>query len=170
MDLMTVLKERYSCRKFSDKKVEKEKLDAILEAARLAPTAVNFQPQRLFVLESSESLNKLKECTPYYFDAPVAVLVCYDKSVSWKRKFDGSDFGVIDASIVGTQMMLEVVNQGLGATWVGYFDPAVVSKVYELPDNLEPVAIFPIGYPADDAAPSPMHFDRHELAEIVKYL
>lgn len=170
MDLMTLFKERYSCRKFSGKPVEREKLEAILDAARLAPTAVNFQPQRIFVLESRDSLDRLKDCTPYHFDAPAALLLCYDKNVSWKRKFDGEDFGIIDASIVGTHIMLEVVNQGLGTTWVGYFDPSLVSQNFELPDNIVPAAIFPIGYPADDAAPSPMHFDRHELTEFVKYL
>jgi len=170
MDLMELFKQRYSCRKFSDKKVEPEKIEAVLEAARLAPTAVNFQPHRVFVLESDESLAKLRECTPYHFNAPVALLLCYDKTVSWKRNFDGVDYGMIDASIAGTQMMLEVVNQGLGTTWIGYFDPAVVSAKFELPENIVPVGFFPIGYPASDAAPSPKHFERHDLKEFVKYL
>lgn len=170
MDLLTLFKERYSCRKFSDKKVEKEKIEAILEAGRLAPTAVNFQPQRIFVLESEESLNKLRECTPYYFNAPVALLLCYDKNVSWKRPFDGADFGEIDASIVGTHMMLEAANLGLGTTWVGYFDPSALSQIYNLPENLVSAAIFPIGYPADDASPSPKHSDRQELKDFVTFI
>lgn len=170
MDLLNLFKERYSCRKFSDREVEHDKIDAVLEAARLAPTAVNSQPQRLFVLKSEDSLNTLKECTPYHFNAPVAILVCYDKNVSWKRKFDGSDFGKIDASIVATQMMLEVTNLGLGTTWVGYFDPMVVAEKFELPENIIPVAIFPIGYPAEDATPSPMHMDRNEISDFVRFV
>ena len=80
MDLMELFKERHSVRKFSDKKVEKEKISAILEAGRVAPTAVNFQPQRIYVLESEDSLLKLKDCTKFHFDAPVAFLVCYDNT------------------------------------------------------------------------------------------
>lgn len=116
MDLMNLFKERHSVRKFSDKKVEKEKIDAILEAGRLAPTAVNFQPQRICVLESDESLLKLKDCTRYHFDAPLAIIVCYDNTVSWKRSYDNKDMGEVDASIVATHMMLEVTNLGLGTT------------------------------------------------------
>ena len=87
MDLMNLLKERYSV-KFSEKPVEDEKLTQIFEAGRLAPTAVNFQPQRIFVLKSDEALAKLKNCTRYHFDAPVALIVCYDNTVSWKRGYD----------------------------------------------------------------------------------
>ena len=109
MDLLELLKKRYSVRKFEDKKVEKEKLDLILEAARVAPTACNFQPQRILVLDNEESLEKLKKCTPYHFHAPLALVVCYDKTTSWKRK-DGDDMGEVDAAIVTTQMMLETEN------------------------------------------------------------
>lgn len=107
MDFLELAKERYSVRKFSDKKVEREKLDAILEAGRCAPTAVNYQPQRVLVLESPEALEKLKGCTPYHFHAPLALLVCYDREASWKRSFDNCDMGAVDAAIVTTQMMLE---------------------------------------------------------------
>ena len=116
MDLMNLLKERYSVRNFSDKKVEKEKINAILDAGRLAPTAVNFQPQRILVLESEQSLANLKECTRYHFEAPLAFLICYDNTVSWKRAYDNKDMGEVDASIVATQMMLEITNLGLGTT------------------------------------------------------
>ena len=170
MDLMNLLKERYSVRNFSDKKVEKEKINAILEAGRVAPTAVNFQPQRIFVLESEESLTKLKDCTRYHFDAPVAFLICYDKTVSWKRAYDNKDMGEVDASIVATQMMLEIANLGLGTTWVGHFDPAAVTEKFELPENIIPVALFPTGYPADSAAPNPRHHERLEITETVKFI
>ncbi len=167
MELMDLLKERHSVRKFSDKKVEKEKIDKILEAGRLAPTAVNFQPQRIYVIESEPSLEKLKECTRYHFNAPVALLVCYDNQVSWKRPFDNKDMGEVDAAIVSTQMMLEVTNLGLGTTWVGHFDPAAVKEKFALPENIIPVALFPIGYPAEDSAPNPRHFERFDITETV---
>lgn len=169
IDLLGLLKERYSVRKFSDKKVEDEKLNLILEAARVAPTACNLQPQRLLVLDSEENLAKLKECTPYHFDAPLAILVCYDKTVSWKRKYDGYDGGTIDASIVTTQMMLEIANLGLGTTWVGHFDPVKMVEKFELPENILPIALLPIGYPAEDAQPSPVHDKRLDLGQTVFY-
>ncbi len=170
MDLMNLFKERHSVRKFSDKKVEKDKIDAILEAGRLAPTAVNFQPQRIYVLESDESLLKLKDCTRYHFDAPVALLVCYDNTISWKRAYDNKDMGEVDASIVSAHMMLEVTNLGLGTTWVGHFDPKAVIEKFNLPENIIPVALFPIGYPAEDSAPNPRHCERLNLNETVKFI
>ncbi|MCE1247834.1 MAG: nitroreductase family protein [Firmicutes bacterium] len=167
MDFLDLAKERYSVRKFSGKKVEKEKLDKILEAGRLAPTAVNFQPQRILVLDSEENLAKLKECTQYHFNAPLAILVCYDKTVSWKRKHDNKDEGEIDASIVTTHMMMEIANLGLGSTWVGYFDPAAVIQAYGLPENIIPVAILPTGYPSEESAPSAMHGKRVDMEQTV---
>lgn len=169
MDFLELAKERYSVRKFSDKKIEKEKIDLILEAARISPTACNLQPQRIIVLDSEESMSKLRNCTAYHFDAPLAMLICYDRGVSWKRKYDGKDGGEVDAAIVTTQMMLEIANLGLGTTWVGSFDPAVMSSVYHLPENIVPIALLPIGYPADDSVPHPNHDSRLELEKTVFY-
>ena len=66
----------------------------------------------MLVIENEESLSKLKECTPYHFNAPLAILICYDSSVSWKRHYDKKDMGDVDSSIVTTQMMLEIANLG----------------------------------------------------------
>lgn len=139
MEFEKVLSERYSVRSFSEKKVEREKVDKILHAAALAPTAKNNQPQKIFVIESREGLEKVKKCTVCHFDAPLVFLICFDSSVSWKSHFDGRDFGPIDASIVTTQMMLEATNIGLGTTWVGLFDPETTRQVFELPENIVPV-------------------------------
>lgn len=170
MDLLELMKRRYSVRQLSDKKVEKEKVDLILSAGRLAPTAVNFQPQRIMVLESEQSLEKLKNCTRFHFNAPLAMIICYDNSVSWKRSYDNKDMGEVDAAIVTTQMMLEVANLGLGSTWVGHFDPDAVVKEFELPENIIPVAILPIGYSAEDSIPNQRHYERLDKEETVKYL
>ena len=167
MDFLELAKERYSCRSFQDREVEKEKIELILEAARVAPTAVNYQPQRILVLTDKEELAKLSECTRYGWNAPVIMIVCYDKNVSWKRKYDGADEGIVDSSIVTTHMMMEAQALGLGTTWIGAFNPAKVREVYEIPENLEIVAILPIGYPAEDSDPSGMHYQRNSLEEIV---
>lgn len=167
MEFLKLAKDRYSVRKFCDKKIEKEKLDLILEVGRVAPTAVNYQPQRIFVLDTEEALSKLKACTTYHFHAPLALLICYDKTVSWKRSYDGKDMGEVDVSIVATHMMLEVTNLGLGSTWVGHFDPQKIEDVFELPENIIPVALLPIGYPDETSIPHPNHNKRFDIGVTV---
>lgn len=167
MDFLELAKKRYCVRKFSNQKVEKEKIDLILEAGRVAPTAVNYQSQRILLLESDESLKKLKECTPFHFNAPLAMLVCYDNTVSWKRSFDNKNMGEVDATIVTTHMMLEITNLNLGTTWVGHFDPKKIIDTFSLPENIIPVALLPIGYPDESSVPHPFHSQRHEISETV---
>lgn len=168
MNFLHLAKERYSVRKFSDKKVEKEKLDLILEAGRLAPTALNYQPQRILVLDNEVSLAKLKLCTRYHFNAPLVLLVCYDSTVSWKRSFDNLDMGDVDASVVATHMMLEVAELGLGTTWVGGFNTDAIRETFALPEYLVPVALLPIGYPSSDSSPHPLlHYNRHDINKTV---
>ena len=126
MEFSTLIAQRYSVRKFTTQPVDPSDLTAILEAARLAPTAVNKQPARILVLEQAESLAKLKSCTPYTFDAPLALIVCYDETAAWVRSFDEHNSGAIDAAIVGCHIMLKVHDMGLGSTWVGHFDPVKI--------------------------------------------
>lgn len=169
MDFLNLAKERYSVRKFSNKKVEQEKVNLILEAGRLAPTAVNYQPQRILVINSEERLELLKTCTPYHFGAPLALLVCYDNTISWKRKFDGTDMGTVDASIIATHMMLEVTSLGLGSTWVGHFDPEKIRIAFSLPENIIPIVLLPIGYPDRESSPHPNHDKRFDIEKTVSY-
>jgi len=169
MDFLELAKQRYSVRKFNNKKVEQEKVNLILEAGRVAPTAVNYQPQRILVLDNEESLNKLRNCTPFRFQETLAMLVCYDKNISWKRKYDVKDSGGIDASIVATHMMLEATNLGLGSTWVGHFDPEAIIEKFALPNNIIPVAILFLGYPHEDSTPHMYHNTRFERSKTVFY-
>ena len=115
-DFKSLATDRFSVRKFATTPVEQEKVDILLDVARLAPTAHNYQPQRLLVLNTEESLNKLKDCTNGHFNAPLAIIVCYDNRVSWKREYDDADLGVVDASIVGSHIMFQVADMGLGTT------------------------------------------------------
>ena len=169
MDFLTLAKERYSCRYFSDKKVEQEKIDKILEAARLAPTGRNSQSQRILVLTDETELNKLSGCTPYGWNAPLVMIICYDKNECWHRDIDDFDGGAQDICIVTTHMMLEVTDLGLGSTWVGAFDPFKAREIYNIPENLEVAAILPIGYPSETAHPSRLHNDRKPVEEIAFY-
>jgi nitroreductase len=158
---------RYSVRKFLDKSVEKDKLDIILEAARNAPTAANKQPQRVYVIDTPAGLKKVDICTQCRFGAPLVFLVCYDTHEAWVRKYDGEHSGVVDASIVTTQMMLQAADIGLGTTWVMFFDPAKTREEFKLPDNIIPVAFLPTGYPAADAEPADRHAVRYPLEKLV---
>ena len=135
MDFLELAKNRFSLRKFSDKKVEKEKIDYILAAMQAAPTAVNFQPQRILVLTDEKELEKVSKCTKFAFNPPLNFLVCYDKETSWTRGNDGHDEGEIDAAIVATHMMLAAKSIGLGTTWVGSFNPKDVKEQFNLPEN-----------------------------------
>lgn len=161
--------QRYSVRKFKDQAIEKEKLDLILEAGRIAPTAANFQPQRILVIEAATAREKLKQCTSWHFDAPVALMICYDKTTCWKNKTNGTIGGDVDASIVTTHMMLQAAELGLGTTWVGAFDHQKARELFDIPDYLVPVALLPIGYPADGVEPHPWHFKRFDIGHTVFY-
>lgn len=166
-DFITLASERYSVRKFSDKKVDPAIVESILRAADLAPTACNNQPQKIYVLESEDALAKFKKCTSCHFDAPLAFIVCCDENVSWKRPFDGKDSGFVDGSIVATHMILEAWDKGVGSTWVMYFDPEAVKTHFNLPENIVPVALLPMGYPAEDAKPAPKHTQYRPISETV---
>ncbi len=169
-DFLTLAKERFSVRKFAKQSVSKTVIERILLAGQAAPTACNFQPQHIFVLQSEEALAKLRQCTRCHFEAPLAMLVCYDNLQSWKRKFDGQDSGWVDASIVTTHLMMEAWDQGVGSTWVMYFDPEAIKAEFALPENLIPAALLVMGYPAEDAQINPLHTQKKPLSETVTYL
>ena len=167
MDFLELAKARYSCRKFSGRAVEKEKLEKIIEAAIAAPTAKNLQPWRLWVLQSGEAMAKVKEVTACHFGAPVVLAVGGCAKDAWVRPFDQRNFEDVDAAIVGTHIMLAVQELGLGTTWVGYFDEPKMKKLFPEMAEYDLVALFPIGYPADDAAPADRHNQRKAKEELV---
>lgn len=170
MEFLDLAKQRYSVRKFSHEEIEKEKLDRILEAGRIAPTAANLQPQRILVLQGEEDLAKLKNCFPFRFHESLALLVCYDKTASWKRiAYDNDDSGAIDAAIITTHMMMAATELGLGSVWIGHFDPQAVREVFALPDAFVPVAILLLGYPSVETAPHANHTKRFPLDHSVSY-
>ena len=156
-NFLELAKERYSVRKFVDKPVEKEVLDVILQAGHVAPTGCNMQPQRILVINTPTSIEKLRKCTKCHFNAPTALLVCYEKDDCWTRKYDGQTSGVIDASIVTDHMMLQAASLGVGTTWVMHFNPQLMREEFNIPQNIEPVALLVMGYPSPDATPYPQH-------------
>ena len=170
MDFETLSARRYSLRKFSPAPVEAEKLALILEAGRNAPTAHNLQPQRIFVLQTPEALEKADGCTASHFHPPVMLVVAYDAQAAWKRETDGKNHGEIDAAIAATQMMLQAADLGLGTTYVGMFEPEKLWAAFPEMQGTMPVAMLTLGYPAEGAHPSRLHASRKPLEELVKYL
>lgn len=169
MEFEQLIAERYSVRKFEDRHVEQDVVDKILSAGHLAPTGCNYQPQRILVLNTDESIEKLKKCTKCHFDAPTAMLVCYNKEESWVRKYDGALSAPVDAAIVTTHMMLAAQNNGIGSCWVMYFDPFKMREEFNIPENIEPVALLVMGYPHRDAAPIEMHSQYRPVDEVIYY-
>lgn len=170
MDFVKLSAERYSLRKFSDRPVEAEKLELILESGRSAPTAHNNQPQRIFVLQTQPALEKADGCTSMHFHPPVMLVVAYDPAAAWVRELDGKNHGEIDAAIAVTQMMLQAADLGLGTTYIGVFDPEKLLAAFPEMAGLRPIAMLPLGYPAEGAHPSRLHTERKPLEELVKYL
>jgi len=158
---------RYSLRKYDSRAVEADVLTQVLEAGRLAPTACNNQPQRVMVLTEAAQFEKIDACTRGRFGAPVVLMVCYDKDLCWKRSFDGASSGEIDAAIVTTHMMMAAQDLGLGTCWVMYFDAAKAAELFDLPANLMPAALLPVGYAATDAAPAAGHGVRMTMEEML---
>ena len=172
MNYTELVKARYSCRKFSDKPVDDSKLTAIIEAGISAPTAKNVQPVKIWVIKSRDALEKIKSCTPFQWmgNVPVVIAVGGTENGAFVRPSDNRNFEDVDATIVATHIMLAVQAEGLGTTWVGYFDSPKVKELFPEMKDYDLVALFPIGCPADDAMPAERHYVRKSFDEIVNVL
>lgn len=171
MNFMELAEARHSTKKFSDRKLEDEKLQKILEAGNLAPTAKNSQPHRIYVLRSEEALEKAAGVTPCVYGASTVLLFTYNTDEMYV--FPGGsrqDSGMEDCAIVATHMMLEAEELGVASCWVNRFNPSDASEIFDLPDNERPALFMDLGYPAEGAGPLPKHFKKKALDEIVTYL
>lgn len=169
MDFEKIINERYSVRKFENRHLEQEIVEKIIKAGHLAPTGCNFQPQRILVLNTDKSVEKLKGCTKCHFDAPCAMIVCYNKHETWKRPYDGALSAPVDAAIITTHMMLMAYSLGVGSCWVMHFDPVAMRKEFNIPEDTEPVALLVMGYPHKDSEPISMHSQFRPIDEVVFY-
>ena len=170
MEFSEVIRNRYSCKNFSGKEVEKEKLDQILEAGRLAPTAKNLQEQHIYVVQSEKGLAAIDKVTPCRYHAPMVLVVAYNKNNVFTYPGGKRDSGIEDASIVATHMMLAAYNAGVDSCWVNFFDPEQLAKELGLPENEEILMIMDLGHAAPGAVPLPNHGSRKPLADTVAYL
>lgn len=170
MDFTTLCKDRYSVRAYSDKPIEEEKLNKILQTALSAPTAKNNRPVRFIVCKSQEALAKAASCSPCTFNAPAVIIVCTDTDVCWNATDGSRTSADIDATLVGSQLMLSATENGLGTCFVLLFDPQKTKEVFELPNNIKPIFYMPIGYKTETAEPNPRHFQRDNLKDVTKIL
>lgn len=149
MNLNEIIRQRRSVRKFTDRPIDKETVEAILENARLAPSAVNFQPWKFFVCASEKAKQTVRESYPreWFNTAQLYIVACGDHNESWKRPHDGKDHLDIDIAIAVEHIVLTATELGLGTCWVCHFDPQVIKDGLGLGENMEPIALLPIGYP-----------------------
>ena len=170
MEFKEVIRNRFSCRKYSAREIEQEKLDAVLEAGRLAPTAKNLQEQHIYVVQSEEALAKIDKVTPCRYGAPTVLVVAFDKNNVFTYPGGKRDSGVEDASIVATHMILAAADEGLGSCWINYFEPEKMAEALGLPENEEVLMMLDLGYAADGVKPAPGHSARKPLSNTVSWL
>lgn len=170
MEFKDVVANRYSCKSYSDRAVEKEKLTAVLEAGRLAPTAKNLQEQHIYVIQSEECFKAVDEVTPCRYGAPCVLVVAFDKTNVYTYPGGTRDSGIEDAAIVATHMILAARDQGVDSCWVNNFDPDKLAELLKLPENEEILMIMDLGYAKEGFKPLPNHTNRKALSETVSYL
>lgn len=168
---LDIAKNRYSCRKYDARRVEDEKLMLVLEAGRVAPSAVNFQPWHFYVMQERDDLQRFYGAyhREWFRTAPCVIVICADHSRSWKRKADGKDHGDVDAAITTDHMTLQATELGLATCWICNFDVERTRELLKLPEYLEPVVILPLGYPLDETDPERHNEKRKPLSEIVSF-
>ena len=166
MDFSELINTRYSVRAYTPDAVEEDKLQRLLEAARLAPTAANRQPFQLIVIHTAGREEELKRIyrKDWFVQAPLVIGICGIPAEAWVRR-DGKSYMDVDVAIVMDHLILAAADLGLGTCWVGAFDRAAAREILALPDDVEPIAFTPLGYPADQPRPK----KRKTLSELVRY-
>jgi nitroreductase len=166
MEFAELIRKRYSVRAYKTDAVEEEKLLQVLEAARLAPTAVNRQPFRIIVIHTAGREAELRRIyhREWFAQAPLLLCACGIPAQTWSRS-DGKNYNDVDVTIAMDHLILAATDLGLGTCWVAAFNPAAAREVLGLPDGVEPIAFTPLGYPADQPRPK----ERKALSELVRY-
>ena len=167
MDFEKIIRKRTSVRKFSNRKLEKEKLDKILESGRLAPTAKNSQPIKIYVVQSDESITKLDKATRCRYGANTVLIICGNKEEAY-HKGDYTTYEM-DSCIIATHMMLEATNLEVDNIWIESFDENILRDEFNIPTEYTPVCLIPLGYKAEDCPINPLHDKRKSMEELVEY-
>jgi nitroreductase len=166
MDFQELAAKRYSVRSYKADPVEDEKLEAVLEAAVLAPTAANRQPFRVYVIHTKGRQEELKRIynRDWFVQPPLVLCVCGVPGEAWVRKYDDANYYQVDATIVMDHIIMAAADLGLGTCWIAAFKPEEAREVLELPEDEAPVVFTPLGYPADELGPK----RRREKSELIK--
>ena len=166
MEFSELIEKRYSVRAYKPDPVEDDKLQQVLQAARLAPTASNRQPFQLVVIRTAGREAELKRIynRDWFVQPPLVICACGIPAQGWVRG-NGKNYNDVDVAIAMDHLILAAANLGLGTCWVGAFDARAAREVLHLPDDVEPIAFTPLGYPADQPGPK----KRKALSELVRY-
>ena len=167
MEFENIIRKRTSVRKFSDKELEQDKLDKILEAGRLAPTAKNNQPFKIYIVSSKEGLMKIDNASRCRYGAKTVLIICGNTEEAY-HKGDYSTYEM-DSCIVATHMMLEATNIGVDNIWIESFDENILREEFNIPSKYIPVCLIPLGYKAVDCPINPLHEKRKNIEDIVEY-
>lgn len=168
MKFIELAEKRCSIRGYKDDPVQEELLNEVLQAGNLAPTAKNLQPFHFIVVRDDARLDELAKSypAPFFREAPVVIVICVEPAKGWIReRTDHKNYSEVDAAIAIDHMTLAATDLGLGTCWIGAFDPSVVRDVMGLPDDVEPIAMLPLGYPNMEGRPKA----RKPLEELVRY-
>lgn len=167
MDLFELFRKRQSVRAYLPKPVEEEKLQAILEAVRSAPSAGNFQPFEVYVVRKPEQIKALTNATfsqAFIAQAPIALVFCTNSS---RCQYDAKDYYSLQDTVIATCFaMLAIKALGLETCWVAAFAPENIAKALGIPAGHVPVAIMPVAYGAE----TPERTTRRELDDFVHEL
>lgn len=166
MTFKELVKERYSCRKFLNKKVENDKIQELLDVIHLAPTAENKQPLRVWVINNEERLQDMKKITSYHYNAPLTIAIGYVDDEAWVRKSDQKAMGIVDASIAATTLWFEAEELGLGCVWVSAFDTEKQKEVFPEMKECEIVAFMQLGYPDPTGPKAKWHYQKRDRSEM----
>ncbi|MBI2304858.1 MAG: nitroreductase family protein [Chloroflexi bacterium] len=166
MSFPELINRRHSVRSYKPDDVEPEKLLAVLEAAQLAPTAANRQPFQFIVTRTTGRESELRRIydRQWFVQAPMVICACTVPAQAWVRR-DGKSYADVDVAIAMDHLILAATELGLGTCWVAGFDPAAAKQVLGIPEDAEPVAFTPLGYPSDEPRPK----RRKSLNDIVRY-
>ena len=171
MNFLDICRQRCSVRSYTQQPVSKEDLDYLLEAAQLAPSAVNFQPWYFIIVREEANRSKIQESynREWFKSAPLYIVICGDHNQAWKRKSDGKDHCDIDVSIAVEHICLAATEKGLGTCWVCNFDAQILREALALPSHIEPVAILPVGHPNPESLCQDAAKVRKPLQEIIRW-
>ncbi|NQS91449.1 MAG: nitroreductase family protein [Chloroflexi bacterium] len=168
MNFEDLIHKRYSCRHYSPEAIQEDLLQKVLEAARLAPTAANRQPFQIIIIKTENQQEELMQIynRDWFVQPPLILAVCSQPRLGWiRKKFDQQSYAVVDAAIVVDHITLQAADLGLGTCWIGAFNPQAAREFLKIPDDVEPIAFTPLGYPLD----APGEKTRKPLEDLIRY-